>query len=105
MLDTLFEDARRNAPSPDADFLSRLTADMEANIPAPVTRSEPTKPDLLHRFRALFAASGLTGAALLGVWIGFVMPDVLDNMTTGFDTTEVYGLGTFLPSADLAALE
>ena len=105
MLDTLFDDARRNAPSPDADFLARLTADMEANIPTPVVRSAPSKPDLLHRFRTLFAASGLTGAAVLGVWIGFVMPDFLNNMATGFDTTEAYGLGTFLPSADLAALE
>ena len=105
MLETLFDDARRYAPSPAADFLARLTAVMEANIPTPTTRSEPRNPDLLHRFRTLFAASGLTGAAVLGLWIGFVMPDFLNNMATGFDTTEVYGLGTFLPSADLAALE
>ena len=105
MLKTLFEGAQRDAPSPDADFLARLTADMEANVPTPTTRNEPRKPDLLHRFRALFAASGLTGAAVLGLWIGFVMPDFLNNMATGFDTTEVYGLGTFLPAADLAALE
>ena len=105
MLETLFEDARRNAPSPDADFLSRLTADVEKNIPAPVARSEPSKPDLLHKFRALFAASGLTGAAILGVWIGFVVPDIVNDFATGFDTAEVYGLGAFLPSADLAALE
>ena len=106
-LDALFDSAKREAPPLDPAFHARLSADMEAMVPRTAPRhSAPAMNDgFFHRFRAVFAASGLTGAAALGVWIGFVMPEVLNTMTSGFDTAGTYGIGAFLPAADLAALE
>ena len=107
LLDALFDSAKRQTPRPDPGFLARLSDDMEAMLPREAPR--PATPDaregFFHRFRGLFAASGLTGAAALGVWIGFVMPEVLNSMTAGFDTTEVYDISAFLPGTDLSALE
>lgn len=106
-LEALLAAARRAEPVPDADFLSRLEADMEDSLPGPAPAS-PTGYEpggFLARFRTIFAASGLTGAAALGVWIGFVMPDTLNALVTGFDTAEASGIGAFLPHADLAALQ
>lgn len=106
-LERLLSGARRTAPMPDADFLARLEADMEDALPRPdpVAPKQGTTESFFVRFRGLFAASGLTGAAALGVWIGFVMPDTLNALSTGYDTTEASGIGAFLPYADLAALE
>lgn len=106
-LEALLAAARRAEPRPGTDFLARLEADMEASLPgsAPVSPPGDASPGVLARFRAVFAASGLTGAAALGVWIGFVMPDTLNALVTGFDTTDASGIGAFLPHADLAALQ
>lgn len=102
-LDALFGAARRQTPEPGPDFLARLAADAERSIP-----ERPTKPSSTvsgNRFfthiAGLFAVSGLTGAAALGVWIGFVMPDVLNSITGSGDG---YYLSEFLPSTDLSAL-
>lgn len=103
-LDGMFDAARRHAPAPSADLMARLAADMEAQMPAPKpARAAPPRDSLFTRFAGLFAASGLTGAAALGVWIGFVMPDTL-NAVAGYDTSDTTAISAFLPSADLAAL-
>jgi hypothetical protein len=105
-LDTLFESARRTAPVAEAAFLDRLCADMVDHLPSPRASGAPASPATgsWTRFRGLFAASGLTGAAALGVWIGFVMPETLSTLALGYDVTEASGIGAFLPSADLVAL-
>lgn len=106
-LDRLFAGARRARPAPDAEFLARLDADMEASLPLkalPETGPQ-THAGFLRRFRGVFAASGLTGAAALGVWIGFVMPETLNVWAPGYEASDAIGIGAFLPHADLAALE
>lgn len=106
-LQDLFAGARRAAPIPSEDFLARLEMDMAGSLPekaAPASEAHRT-PSLFKQFRGFFAASGLTGAAALGIWIGFVMPDTLNTWATGYDATDAGGIGAFLPYADLAALE
>lgn len=106
-LEGLFETARRTTLVPDAEFLAKLAADMESMVPDPrrIPSTQADKPGFFMKFRGFFAASGLTGAAALGVWIGFVMPEALNTLAAGYDTSEPFGIGAFLPAADLAALE
>lgn len=106
-LDALFEAARQDAPTPRPDFMARLHADADAALPspAPAPRSTPTTPGLLSRLGGYFAVSGLTGAAALGVWIGFVMPDLIDSaFTATAGNDEPLSLSAFLPGADLTLL-
>lgn len=99
-LETLFAAGRSERPLPSGEFLDRIAASADAGAarPAPATR-----PVLrLARLGRVFAASGLSGAAALGVWIGFVMPEALDALTLGGDDT--VALATFLPGTDLEAI-
>jgi len=101
-LQALFDAGRSRPPEMSDDFLSRLTADAEANVPKPVV-TPPGKPSVFGGLKGWFAASGLSGAAVLGVWIGFVMPETVSTLTLAAD--ETVGLYTFLPGADLTAPE
>lgn len=110
MLDAFMESAKRNPPKPDGAFLARLTDDMMANVPdvskperLPV-RSRTFGTDFFRNFQAIFAASGLTGAAALGVWIGFAMPETLNMLNPEYETADSFGIGVFLPAADLSVL-
>ena len=100
-LDALFSAGQADALKASDDFLARLTADAEAALPRPMPVT-PTPAPFLGGLRGWFAASGLSGAAVLGVWIGFVMPDAISEFTTLTD--ETVGLYTFLPGADLSDL-
>lgn len=100
-LDALFASGQADAPKASGEFLARLTADAEAALPRPI-HVAPTPAPFLGGLKGWFAASGLSGAAVLGVWIGFVMPDAISDFTTLTD--ETVGLYTFLPGADLSAL-
>lgn len=102
-LDTLFEAAREARPAPAPDFLARLQADADAALPRPAAPAPRTGTPLLSRLGGLFAASGLSGAAALGVWIGFAMPDML-NLDSYVTTDDTVGLYAFLPGADVTAL-
>ena len=107
VLDALFDSAKREAPPLDPAFHARLSADMEGMAPrtAPRQSAPAMHEGFFHRFLAVFAASGLTGAAAIGFWIVFLFPEVLNTMTSGFDATGTYGISAFLPADDLAALE
>lgn len=97
-LDALFEAAAATRPAPSDDFLARLTAQAEAAVPV-AARPAPTRPARGWHLglREFFAATGLSGAAVLGVWIGFAMPEILP-LTSTEDTAALY---TFFPGADL----
>lgn len=103
-LERLFDACEAVGPAPSEDFLARLVADAEALLPPPPLRDRPREPGFgwLARF---FAASGLSGAAALGVWLGFVMPDVVGTMAADLAGDDSALLTTFLPGADLAALD
>ncbi len=103
-LEALFTASKEAEPSPSPDFMARLAQDAEAAMPQPDTPAPIPAPSVLVRLKGLFAASGLTGAAALGVWIGFVMPETLNTFADGFATEETVSLGAFLPGADLFAL-
>lgn len=109
VLDAFFGSARFSPPRPDADFLARLSSDMEVMLPISKPAAAPALRngdwDLFARFRSAFAASGLTGAAALGVWIGFVMPETLNDIAGYQYTGDGLAIGSFLPAADLAALD
>jgi len=96
-LEALFSASRAHPPAMSDDFLARLTADAVASAPRPAPLAEaPAKP-LFGSLKSWFAASGLSGAAALGVWIGFVMPEMVNTLTL----SEEVGLYSFLPGADL----
>lgn len=103
-LDALFGAARDATPRPSADFLARLEADADASLPRPSQPKSVARPPLLTRLGGLFAASGLSGAAALGVWIGFAMPDLLNLDTFVSAADDSAGLYAFLPGADVTAL-
>lgn len=104
-LDLLLSNAREMAPKPDPAFLSRLEADMEAMRPkgAKRTRDRQSATDIPW-FQGLFAASGLSGAAALGVWIGFLMPETLNGVAESFSGDTTVGIEAFLPFTDVGAL-
>lgn len=100
-LDRLFEAAQDAGAEPTPDFMARLTADMDASVPVSVPRQ--TAPALKTSWLAgIFTASGLSGAALAGLYIGFAMPETLDTFTLTSDDS--IALSTFLPSTDLGAV-
>ena len=101
VLDHLFEGARATRAMPSPDFMARLVEDADANLLRPAaSRSSPSGQ--FNWLAGVFAASGLSGAAITGVWIGFAMPDALDTLDFSTDTT--VALSTFLPSTDLGAV-
>lgn len=101
VLDALFAEARERPAAPSPDFMARLAAEAEANLPRAAPRAVQ-KPGRMTWLKGLFTASGLSGAALAGVWFGFAMPEALDTLDFSADTT--VALSTFLPSADLGAV-
>ena len=100
-LETLFEGARASRPAPAPDFMARLQADAETNVPVRTAPPAPPPPRVSW-LAGVFTASGLSGAAIAGVWIGFAMPDALDTLDFSADTS--VALSAFLPSADLGAV-
>lgn len=103
-LDALFNAAKDDAPTPTPDFLARLASDADAALPKLEMPAPSSAPSILANLKGLFAVSGLTSAAALGVWIGLVMPETLTMLTDGYATDETVSLSAFLPGADLAAL-
>lgn len=106
-IDAMFASAAQSPPRPNPAFMARLHSDMVVHLPQPDSKNyaAPPRRRFLERLPAVFAASGLTGAAALGVWIGFVMPETLTALAGQDFETDSYGIGAFLPSADLWALE
>lgn len=102
VLDALFEAGRAETPPPSDAFMARLAADADAALPRAGTVTAPGRnaPTMLTRFKGFFAASGLSGAAALGVWIGFAMPDIVTMVAPLAQETD--GLTMFLPGADLS---
>lgn len=102
-LDALFAAGKARPPEASPAFLARLQANAAAATPRPAPIATPAPyPSLFTRFKGLFAASGLSGAAALGVWIGFVMPDLVTTVSPVSE--DVAGLTVFLPGADLSLL-
>lgn len=102
-LEALFSAGRSNRPVPSDDFMARLVADAEAAVPQPIAALAPRSGTAwFGGLRGFFTASGLSGAAALGVWIGFLMPDLVSTFSPA--TEEAVGLYTFLPGADITAL-
>ncbi len=102
-LDALFAAAKSETPKASEDFLARLKADAMATTPQPAPlAAEPTPPSLFDRLKGWFAVSGLSGAAALGVWIGFVMPEVVTTVSPLSE--DVIELSAYLPGADLSVL-
>lgn len=103
-LEALFDAGRTRAPVPSDDLMARLAADAERALPRPAIQPAPRR-SVFARFAPFFAASGLSGAAALGIWVGFAMPEVLNlDSLAPFATGETIELYTFLPGADLTAL-
>ncbi len=100
-LDALFAAAKSEPPQASDDFLARLHADALSATPRP-PQPVPKAPSLTERFKGWFAVSGLSGAAALGVWIGFVMPEVVTTVSP--ISEDVIELSAYLPGADLSVL-
>jgi len=103
-LDALFGAARDATPDPSVGFLSRLEADADMLLPRQTQPIQVVRTPLMTRLGGLFVATGLSGAAALGVWIGFAMPDLLNLDTFVSTVDESVGLYAFLPGADVTAL-
>lgn len=103
LLDAVFEAGKSHAPAPSDSFLARLSLDAEAALPRnEAEHVEPPKVPFFSRFKGLFAASGLSTAAVLGLWIGFVAPDIFTTVSPLSEDTVM--LSAFLPGSDLSVL-
>ena len=100
-LEALFQAERARSISLTPDFMARLEVDAVAALPRPVPLARPT-PRRTKWLAGLFTASGLSGATLAGIWIGFAMPDNLD--TFSLTTESSVELTAFLPGADMGSL-
>lgn len=105
VVEALFEAGRRGTPALSEDFLARLEADMDAQLPS--AKPSSARSDWGMTFSwwpRLFAASGLAGAALAGVWIGFAMPETFNALAGSYVAAEAYGIEAFLPQTAFGAL-
>ena len=103
LLDTFFDAAKAHTPAPSEAFLARLSADAETAVPkTEVKRLQPQNASVFERFKGLFAVSGLSSAAALGLWIGFVAPDIFTTVAPLSE--DVAALSAFLPGSDLSVL-
>ncbi|MEM6384958.1 MAG: hypothetical protein AAF718_01850 [Pseudomonadota bacterium] len=104
LLDALFASGKSQSVEASSAFLSKLEMDMEAAIPKPKTAAtKHTPPSMMEKLKGIFAATGLSSAAALGVWMGFVMPDLVTNISP--ISEEVTSLSAFLPGSDLSVFE
>ncbi len=107
-LDVLFEAAKNKSPTPSDAFLARLANDADTMVPdvgpGALARQSapPEKTRVFASLKTLFTASGLSGAAALGVWIGLVMPDIVTTLSPL--PGDAVALSAFLPGADLSSL-
>ncbi len=101
-LDALFAAERQEMPRPSDDFMTRLKADMETALPRPAPSPRADGAPRFGWLAGIFTASGLTGATLAGVWIGFAMPETLDSFAGDAEST--VALSTFLPGSDLGSV-
>ncbi|MEM7718232.1 MAG: hypothetical protein AAF222_03455 [Pseudomonadota bacterium] len=102
-LEAFFDASRSHAPVPDDTFLARLSADAErVDLQTEKTFAAPRMVSPFARFKGLFAASGLSGVAALGLWLGFIMPDIVTNLSPLSE--DVTTLSAFLPGSDLSVL-
>lgn len=104
-LEMLFEAIRTVHPTPSASLMTRLSTDAEMSLPSRVQATERPHRSSFGWIGGLFAASGLSGAAALGVWIGFMMPDVVDPLAQNISGNDAVLFTTFLPGTDLGALD
>ena len=100
-LDALFQAERARSISPTPDFMARLEADADASLPRPVPLARPA-PRRTNWLAGLFTASGLSGATVAGLWIGFAMPDSLETFSLATESS--VELTAFLPGADMGSL-
>ena len=96
-LELMFNATKSQTPVASDDFMARLMTDMETSAPKVDTPQRAAPRPWFKEVKAWFAASGLTGAAIMGMWVGFVMPDFVNT----FAVSEDVALYTFLPGADL----
>lgn len=103
ILDRLLSEAGQRSHELSPALLARLHADVDAAVSVSVTPPLRIRPSpVAMQLRVLFAATGLSGAAVVGVWIGFVMPETLSIVTGEFATAEPAGVEAFLPASDFA---
>lgn len=102
-LERFFDAAKANAPAAGDDFMARLAADTEASV-LKTQSSQPVRQNQssFARLKGLFAASGLSGAAALGLWIGFAMPEIITTISPVSE--DVTSISAFLAGADLSVL-
>lgn len=107
-LEALFEAARDTAPMPSQNLWEQVHQDALAlmpepggiAIPAPITQGPVA--GLIDAIGGWISLAGLTTATLVGVWIGFVNPDVLNEsaiagILPGFNASESFDLEDLEP--------
>jgi hypothetical protein len=108
-MDALFAEAAHAAPTPSAELLKRIVAD--ADTVGAARQSSTTRPrrglfeTLVASLGGWPAVAGLATAAVVGIWIGYVAPDTLNELTGPSQTTGTYELGDLIPAFDFAGQE
>ena len=109
-LDRLFAEA--TVPTPSEALLARVMADADAvlNERRIAQTTVPVAPggwfrSILTGIGGAPALAGLATATVAGIWIGYVQPGSVGDLTAEFGAAEAsYDLGDFMPGFD-AVLE
>ena len=102
-LDAFFDAARAQDPTPSDDLIARILADADAEV---IAQSQTAAPPRRGWFAQVVgglggwpALAGLATAAVTGVTIGVVSPDVIDTWTDGTVSAALgYEVNDLLPS-------
>lgn len=104
-LEQMFAASRAKTPQPDEAFMARLADDANAHVPKFQWATPPRATSTpLRGLQTLFAAAGLAGSAALGIWIGFVSPDLLNDTLLIGVTNDELALSDFFAGADLSSI-
>lgn len=101
-LDQFFNAGKNHPPEPSAAFLARLSDDISANAPKERKQTQPIQSEPFGWFLRIFATVSLSGSAALGVWIGFLSPDLLTDPTLLLAPDTTIAFADFLPAANLS---
>lgn len=111
-LDALFAEARSHAPEPSDALMARVLADALAAQPTPAAFAVAVPPPprgLLTRLADLFggmgALAGVGGAAVAGLFLGFVQPSGLSSFSAALTGGQIDSLSLVASVDDLFAEE
>lgn len=106
-LEALFTEAANVETMPSNALMARIVADADQVADVQDAMRNPPRPVARQNWFAGFlkgiggwpAMGGLVTATMVGIWVGYAPPEVLDGITDTYLTTDTgFDLGDLMPS-------